>query len=990
MKILSVTMRNLNSLRGEHSLDFTREPLAGAGLFAITGPTGAGKTTILDAITLALYGRAARYGAAPSPEEMMSTHSAGCRAEVIFEVPSGQYRAEWELRRARNRPDGRIQPPHRAVYGADGTPLTQKILDTENRIESLIGLNYERFLRSVLLAQGDFARFLKASAPDRADLLEKLTGSEIYSRIGIRVHEEKTQRERELESLANQLEHLRALSREERSALEQKLAETEARLSAQSEEISHGEAVRARITALEAAEKQAREAREAEERGKARAAAAAEELGQLHRHRDAAPFLPDIARLDHARELRDTAAGKQQEARTRAAAARARYRAAREAYRAALDTALQEERRRESAADATVTDATTKADDIARWLRDHSRDEALAGELTDLVVALEHLGRLRNQVTEYRHQWRALTDIEARATDADIRATDTLETDTLDRETAQALHAAAEAVRQAKQEQTAAEEALALRRDHLEKARLVESLSHRRRHLVEGESCPLCGATEHPWGASSEPDLGMEKLERELAAAQSHWEGTRARLNDREKEHDKMETIRTSVMNTARERDTVEAVLSTNLAPYGEEPPAAEEDARTLKDSLKTRVQEWTRRRDEHQRLVQEARDGRRALDEARREIRRLEEKLQELLRDGPGAPAAEPDATPALTPTPPQTLAQAEREYQNALREDSTAEAQRAERTSDAESAASQYETTLAAVEEVVASSPFAGIEALREALLPQDEVTRRERLETELHQLRTEAGTLLHRAETEIRELESGNTPRGEEAQQFLIRYTALLEEREELRNVRSSVKVDLGRDKSVQEERKALESRIDRARTNLRLWTTMHRLIGSRDGRKFKRYAQSVSLDVLVRHANTHLHRLSDRYRIQRDLSESAAEELKLFIEDLHQAGVTRPMESLSGGESFLVSLALALGLADLAGRTVRIDSLFIDEGFGSLDQDTLDIAISALESLQQREKTVGIISHVTLLKERIGTRVVVEKGPDGSGSFRVVTG
>jgi exonuclease SbcC len=95
----------------------------------------------------------------------------------------------------------------------------------------------------------------------------------------------------------------------------------------------------------------------------------------------------------------------------------------------------------------------------------------------------------------------------------------------------------------------------------------------------------------------------------------------------------------------------------------------------------------------------------------------------------------------------------------------------------------------------------------------------------------------------------------------------------------------------------------------------------------------------------------------------------------------------MASLSGGESFLASLALALGLSDLAGRSVRIDSLFIDEGFGSLDPETLEVAIASLESLRQDHKTVGIISHVNLLKERIGTQIVVEKLLGGNSRLRI---
>ena len=169
-------------------------------------------------------------------------------------------------------------------------------------------------------------------------------------------------------------------------------------------------------------------------------------------------------------------------------------------------------------------------------------------------------------------------------------------------------------------------------------------------------------------------------------------------------------------------------------------------------------------------------------------------------------------------------------------------------------------------------------------------------------------------------------------------------------------------------------------------LGVWRRLHTLIGSADGGKFRTFAQGLSLDALLRRANRHLAKLTDRYLLLRDTSK----QLELVIEDLHQAGARRPMESLSGGESFLASLALALGLSDLAGRNVRIDSLFIDEGFGTLDADTLDTALCALESLRQADKTIGVISHVGLLKERIGTQINVEKTESGLSRIRIVAG
>jgi exonuclease SbcC len=150
----------------------------------------------------------------------------------------------------------------------------------------------------------------------------------------------------------------------------------------------------------------------------------------------------------------------------------------------------------------------------------------------------------------------------------------------------------------------------------------------------------------------------------------------------------------------------------------------------------------------------------------------------------------------------------------------------------------------------------------------------------------------------------------------------------------------------------------------------------LIGSADGKKFKAIAQEFTLEYLVALANNYLQNISDRYLL------IPKPDLQLSISDAYQSGSERSVSTLSGGESFLVSLSLALGLSDMAGNRTHIGSLFIDEGFGTLDPETLDVAISALENLQHsRNKSIGIISHVEALKERITTQIEVVKGKSG---------
>ena len=219
MRIRTIRLKNLNSLRNPEPIDLVNGPLAGAGIFAITGPTGAGKSTLLDAITLALYGKVARYGNEANPESIMSRHTGESSAEVEFEVNGTIYHAVWQRRRARGKASGKAQPPTREVRDQDGRPLTRGLSEADTKIEELIGLDYERFLRSVLLPQGEFAKFLQSDAKERAALLERLTATKIYSDLGKRAFEEVSVRERLLEGKREGLSQIQVLDEQARTAL---------------------------------------------------------------------------------------------------------------------------------------------------------------------------------------------------------------------------------------------------------------------------------------------------------------------------------------------------------------------------------------------------------------------------------------------------------------------------------------------------------------------------------------------------------------------------------------------------------------------------------------------------------------------------------------------------------------------------------------------------------------------------------------------------
>lgn len=221
MRILQVRFKNLNSLAGEWQLDFEHPAYTSDGIFAITGTTGAGKSTLLDAICLALYGRTPRLDKVnKSTNEIMSRRTGECFAEVTFATRAGRYRCHWSQHRARQQADNDLQQPkHEIADAATGAILESKIRDVAARIEQITGMDYERFTRSMLLAQGRFAEFLSSAPDQRAPVLEQITGTRIYSDISIAVHERRSAEQRNLDTLQAALDGLKMLSAAEEEAL---------------------------------------------------------------------------------------------------------------------------------------------------------------------------------------------------------------------------------------------------------------------------------------------------------------------------------------------------------------------------------------------------------------------------------------------------------------------------------------------------------------------------------------------------------------------------------------------------------------------------------------------------------------------------------------------------------------------------------------------------------------------------------------------------
>ncbi|WP_054033122.1 AAA family ATPase [Desulfatitalea tepidiphila] len=1211
MRILQVHFKNLNSLVGEWRIDMTHPAFAADGIFAIIGPTGAGKTTILDAICLALYGRTPRLNRInKSGNEIMSRQTGECFAEAVFETQAGRYRCHWSQHRAHKRPEGELQAPRHEIADADsGRVFEAKLRGVAEQIETATGMDFDRFTRSMLLAQGGFSAFLQAAPDERAPILEQITGTRIYSRISMRVHERRAEVHNARDALVAELAGMTPLTEADEHRLTTTLVEKRRQEEALGRKIAERQRALAWRDGIARLETELAQVEARRQDLLVRREAFAPEQDRLSRALQALELAADHASLVALRNAQQTdrqnydkhtdllAAQDKRAAEAQTALTTALdhleaqkivrqkqlpiIRAVRELdlkirekgapIQASADTladhekSLSELRARQEADTARLNEKQTLLASLERQLNETRADEALVENLAGLRGHCEVLARLDQQLADKRREtgpssdeartavrlWqKRVTALEAVRQSlasrqdrlvqqqqhvhalleggtlpewrqrlaclisrqallanaleaAEAAATSRRRMEAQDRRKAACLSdeaALTDQLRHQIEKEALIERERVVLEANLALVKTIESFEDARSRLSDGEPCPLCGATEHPFARGNVPaaddtrqrlgavrvelkavtealsdlkvkqaqtrkdldqlaadrkeltekfesatrsiaaacaELGLDADDPDLAgeltrlgvdndtalkratrivetaeAAQTELDVLRA---DLEKVRDKLATAEREAQAAAHRKESAEAILArlekeaaalqtqlasslerlqAEIAPFGVT-IGSTDNLKGIQKQLTDRKERWVSRQKEKAILDQQiaeleiqTRHQAKRLGEFENELRKMRnahtallEDRAALLRDrsalfGENDPDDEERRLTQAAEAAEKKLEIARGQYDAALQELGRLNASREALTHSITARDIQLDSAGAAFLSQLAASGFANEEQYQTACLPEEERKRLSRLSQALADETTKLDAMAREKAGALEE-ECRKQVTDRSRDELAQALADLVAEQRVLQQEIGGIHQRLKDNDTLKERQRERTQALEAHRRECARWDLLHQLIGSADGKKYRNFAQGLTFEMMIGHANRQLRKMTDRYLLFRNRNQP----LELDVIDNYQAGEVRSTKNLSGGESFIVSLSLALGLSQMASRNVRVDSLFLDEGFGTLDDEALDTALETLAGLRQEGKLIGVISHVPALKERIATQVQVV--PDTGG-------
>ncbi len=1093
MKILNLKFKNINSLSGENEIDFTKPVFTNDGLFAITGKTGAGKSSILDAISLAFYGKTPRVDITGNENAVMTRGEKDCYAEIIFEVAGKKWKSSWKQERART---GTLKPVNRAIADFDDNIIADQVRSCDTEIIKITGFTFEQFTKVIMLAQGSFAAFLQADKNDKGQLLEQITGTEIYSEISKIVFERNRTEQEKLKTISLELDAIKILSEKEIENLTNENVVIEKEKKQVDDELQKIETAKKWLSDLanfqtqinEAKEKlpelerQTKTAKESFEKSEIALKTAKEE------QKNQEPIFKKVRELDTKNsekekllnpilkvisELEESKKGLSQKLESlnsdlekyqNSLVEKQKWATENKKYEDLVSNYSAIEKENQLLVDssneikninseiaglqkkialkkAEVTKATELFNEKDKNLIAKTKElETNKSELKELLGGkdLSKFQTEKENISNFGIQIKNLIEVEKAI------FTSQKEIEDIDEKLKQFEKSKPEISKSIETDKKTIENLenkINLLDENIKLTKTIQSLDEHRHNLKDGKECPLCGALEHPFALGNVPKIGEK--EKELAALKKQFQDNTKTVQQNET---KLATLVSDNGNAIRNKEKEEKTLSDNSSKQIEilseiksikstfSIPKGEHKVEILEEILAKTKEEVKAINS----LITKATNSETALSNLRdKEIPALQKEKETATESKKEAETAQKLVEQDLkakqeTATRLQGKHNVENDtFLKRLRKYAVENIETLKKcldtwndnkkqTDDLINQITTLNIDIALNNKELESQTKSfidkqkekqGIEIDKQKLYDERKgIFEEKSVEEEEKRLKNLVeDSELAKAKTD-KEKNDANTEFEKNKAIFTEKEKELLKAQGQKITERTNEELQTEFDeKKIKAEdfsqkiganKQTLKSNADNLKTSggklkekekqqaiCNKWWKLNELIGSGDGRKYRNFAQALTFEHLIGLSNGQLIKMSDRYILKR--TGDTTNPFELSVIDKFQNSDERTAQNLSGGEKFIVSLSLALGLSKMASKNMSIDTMFIDEGFGTLDSDYLDVALNALSNLQSEGKIIGVISHLTELKERIATHVEVIPSGNGHSKIQITT-
>lgn len=1004
MKILKLNFSNINSLKGAFSIDFETPELASTGLFAITGPTGAGKSSILDAITLALYGYTARFKEVTKKtiedeKGIITKGTTESYATITFIVNGETFRSQWSAGLTRSGKLSKILLKVSKQEDGEFKAIADKLKDSRAEIIRIIGLSQEQFTQAIVLSQGKFDEFLRADKADRYALLEIITGTVLFREIGKLAYDRHREVKDRIKQLTENMGMIAVMSDAELAEMEVKkqtllAAQNDGTilLAALDNKIKTKKDI-ATLTATLAALEGEKEKLVTEE------STLAEAMQRLDGFEKTAPLMKqwnaiqsmqkDVLDENRASEeassslkllldersgLISTFSGASSKTTDEHG-----FVAALDAFFdlldgmdkniATLETAISTLRLPlanfiKNLPEKTKTILTPISSDTAQLKKYVTGQQEVLHK-----NVLPDAFRQRNFQDSITAQQNSITALNNCLTIAalvqkneDDKKTNTEEVLDLTKQI-NALNSSVQVLDTSIAEENVALEVL---QKAVEANNAILSMEIHRQALIDGNPCPCCGSTIHPYA------INLPKLNNALQEDyKQREEANEKNINLRREAKIAIGLLERDKLNKEKNIEGINKELASSKDDVKHRLQACELPETANLEMIKTSIYVS----EENIRVIKLHQDWDTVEDSLIQFIKDMEVFQQKQL----GLNNLKKERTEIFTGDDVSVFR--DRLKQDWTRIDTSVLAQQ----KIIEKSSKAIELLQAAIkkedisfDDSMVNNGFANRDAFMQAVADADTIQSTKQLIDDFRKRKDQhAGQLIQANKDLLAKKAMDDVALTLEA--LLLTEKEQKELLEKNLFEQGQIQQSLETDADNKQQHQGILIRLELMDKEDKLYGILNNYIGDSQGSKFNNIVQRITMRHLFGLANIRLETLMDRYQLELG---SENDEDSIWVVDTHMGDEWRTIDSVSGGERFVISLALALALSDMASQNVRIDSMFIDEGFGTLSPDDLYNAIAMLERMQvEGDKLVGIISHVESLKERIGTQILVEKLQNG---------